>query len=92
MIQDTSQKAFREEVVPTIGPRQEIVLQAIIALGAATNSELSSYLGWPINTVTPRVFELRAFGKVVEAGKRRCKVTGRTAYQWEIKPGQQSLL
>lgn len=91
MIQDTSQKAFREEVVPTLGQRHSEVMAALVGLGEATNSELSTALGWSINRVTPRIHELRKAGRVADVEKRPCKVTGRTAYVWAATPGQQEL-
>lgn len=91
MIQDTSERAFVREVVPTLSERHQRVMEALEE-GPATNTELASRLGWPINTVTPRVHELRKKGVVVEDGKRPCMVTGRTAYVWRINPGQQRLL
>lgn len=92
MIAETSQKAFREEVVPTMSDRHERLLRALDALGEATNSELGRYLDWSINRVTPRTNELVKAGKVVDVGKRPCKVTGRTAYVWIIKPIQTPLI
>ncbi len=77
MLQDTSIKAYREDALP---------------LGEATNSELASYLGWTINRVTPRIYELRKADKVAETGKRPCKVTGRSAYSWAARPAQPKLL
>jgi hypothetical protein len=40
----------------------------------------------PINTITPRVFELRQIGLVEEVGKRKCRVTDRTAIAWKAVP------
>lgn len=88
MIQDTSQKAFHEEVIPTLSKRHKDVLEALQSLGQATNTELSQCLGWSINRVTPRVLELRGRGLVFQADKRPCKVTGRMAYVWSVKEGQ----
>lgn len=92
MIQDTSQKAYIEDVVPTLGERQLEVLTALRSLGEATNSELSVRLNWTINRVTPRVYELRKAGKVIDLGKRPCTVTGRMAYVWAISASQLKLL
>ena len=49
---------------------------------SATNTELADDLHWPINTVTPRVKELRGHFLVVEMCKRKCYITGRTAIEW----------
>lgn len=58
-------------------------MNAIRALGTASNSEIARHLGLPINCVTPRVHELRQKGRVVPAMKRPCKVTGRYVIAWE---------
>lgn len=91
MIQDTSTKAYREDALPTLSQRHSAVMNALGFLTSATNSELAHYLGWPINTVTPRIHELRKLGKVADLGKRSCEVTGRTAYVWTINSDQQKL-
>lgn len=82
-MQETSLRAYFNEIHPRLGERQQEVLAAFV-LGARdwTNSELSQCLRKPINTITPRVFELRAAGLVEEAGKRICKVTGRKVLSW----------
>ncbi len=92
MIQDTSQKAFKREVLPTISERHNAVLGALESLGEATNSEIARHLEWSINRVTPRVYELRKLGLVAEKGKRYCKVTGKMAYAWMVNPGQLKII
>lgn len=92
MIQDTSTKAFKEAVVPTLSERHEAVIDALSKVWEATNLELSQELGWPINSVTPRIHELREMGIVAEAGKRHCKVSGRKAYVWALNPGQMTII
>ena len=39
----------------------------------------------PINTITPRIFELRQKGLVVEHEKRKCTITGHPAIAWRVK-------
>ena len=86
------------EVQPTIGLRQLQVIDALRELGPSSNSELASHLGWSINSVTPRVHELRGLTKnkklnvplvwpprVVDAGVRECRVTRRTVKVWALK-------
>ena len=84
---DTSIAAFAG-IKPTLSDRQSAVYALLQANHAMTNSEIARALGWTVNTVTPRTFELRAFGLVKDCGKRRCKVTGRSAYQWGIGKGE----
>jgi len=83
-IQPTSLQAYFGEVVPSLGNRQKIVIEAFLT-NTFTNAELGKYLGWPINTVTPRVKELRDKGYLVEDCVRPCKVTGRNAKVWKLK-------
>lgn len=84
-VADTSLHAYRTEVEPTLGERQQIVYDLLKnARETLTNSEIAARLNWPINCVTPRIHELREAGKVVADGKRTCRCTGRTAYAWTI--------
>ena len=91
MITETSQKAFND-ILPSIGNRQNAVLGALESLKEATNSEIARHLEWSINTVTPRTNELVKKGLVISVGKRPCKVTGRTAYVWTLNPKQLTLV
>lgn len=58
MIQETSLQAY-EEIKEELGQRQKLVLNAIRELESANNRIISQYLRLPINSVTPRVKELR---------------------------------
>lgn len=89
MRRETSRDAYYS--LTDLGKRQEEVLQALKKLGEATNLEVATYLGRPINTVTPRTFELRKTGAVIEGGKRKCRVSGRTAISWRAVSYQCSL-
>jgi len=84
MTQPTSLKAYHTDVLPTLGARQEAVLEAFKHKENFTNGELASFLEWPINTVTPRVFELRQKKILKKYSVRPCKVTGRICIAWEI--------
>lgn len=85
-VTDTSRQAYHNDALPTLSERQAMVMRGLEMSQKPnmTNSEIASYLEWPINTVTPRIFELRGLGKVVSDGKRTCNVTGRTAYAWRL--------
>ena len=83
-IQQTSLFAFYNEVKPTLGHRQKVIYEAFGTRENFTNSEMSAYLNWPINTVVPRVNELRKVGLVRQSGIRTCKVTGRNVIAWEV--------
>ena len=88
MIQDTSLEAYRE-IQAKLGNRQKQILywirRSTKEQGNVTNMELADAIGWSINRVTPRVYELRKKGKVVLDEKRRCTVTGRRACAWRVK-------
>ncbi len=81
-VRDTSREAYAD--IQPLSDRQAAVLGLLKRSEPLTNNEIADRLGWPINTVTPRVFELRARGEVREIGKRPCRITGRSAYQWGV--------
>lgn len=89
-IQQTSLDSYYGEVVPTLGNRQKKVVEAFESQ-SFTNTELSRFLGWPINTVTPRVKELREKGYLIELTVRPCAVTGRMAKVWALDKKQLKL-
>lgn len=84
MIQDTSLFAY-SVATQNLGAKQKQVLDALRYFPDATNAEIAAHLAWTINRVTPRMGELRKQGLVLDAGKRRCKVTGSTAHAWKAK-------
>jgi hypothetical protein len=49
-----------------------------------SNMEIAERLKKPINTITPRVFELRQKGRVKNCGTARCPVTGKTVNVWGV--------
>lgn len=82
-MQQTSILAYTE-VKPKLGQKQAEVLEAIEQIAPASNRMIARHLGWEINSVTPRVLELRVKGKVVQAyiGTER---SGRKAIFWKPK-------
>lgn len=91
-IQSTSHNAYHGDVLPTLGERQQAVYEAFLnETNGMTNTELSTRLGWPINTVTPRVFELRKIGMLRESTKRSCTITGRRAIEWVVVNRKETL-
>ena len=83
---DTSLWAY-QLATKNLGAKQKQALDALRFFPDATNAEIAQKLGWPINRVTPRMGELRSLDEplVLEAGRRRCKVTGGMAYCWKAK-------
>jgi len=84
MIQPTSRIAF-DEVKKTLGNRQLVVLEHLGWGDPKTNTELATMLNWPINTVVPRIFELREKGLVKEHCRRKCNITRRMAIAWRCR-------
>lgn len=94
--QDTSLIAYYGEVMESISNRHRDVLRVFGENPSMdfTNAELAEELNLPINSVTPRVYELRGLDKnvnvdpdnpiLVEAQVRKCLVTGRTAKAWRM--------
>jgi len=93
----TSLEAYFGEVVPKLSQMQSEVLRVFYDNPTLdlTNMELSEELGWSINRVTPRTYELRGQGKnsplkpnpiLIESRQRPCRVTGNTAWAWSLNP------
>jgi hypothetical protein len=68
-----------------LGDMQQKVLDAFYKIGPATNEEVAHYLGVAINHVVGRTYELREFGLVEFAGKRKCSRTGNIVSTWRVK-------
>lgn len=98
-VQTSSLEAYFREVLPTLGERQVHVLKVFQDNPTMdfTNMELAEELGWSINRVTPRVYELRGKGKnnklmwnpVLTFSRRRlCLVTKRPVMAWQFNPNR----
>jgi DNA-binding Lrp family transcriptional regulator len=74
--------AYYGRVLSTLGDRQILVYKKLQEGGEWTNTEIAVALNRPINTITPRVKELRDKGLVGEACIRRCRITGMHAKAW----------
>jgi len=77
-MQQTSLIAYKD-IKKTLGKRQQQVLSALAI--PRSNAEIARALHLPINSVTPRVLELRNKGLVRKAGTT--KISGRLAIVWE---------
>lgn len=88
---DTRDQAY-EQVLPKVATSQSEILRVLGMEynGPLSNSEIAEQLQWPVNRVTPRVFELRTMGLVKDAGKRKCRITNLTVHTWTLisKEGQ----
>jgi DNA-binding MarR family transcriptional regulator len=86
-MRQTSLIAYRK-IKPDLGQKQDHILEVFRRTGLTfTNRELAQVLGWDINRVTPRVFELRDKGYLQEAGDKQCDVTGHRAMVWKLRGG-----
>ena len=82
-VQPTSIESFKL-LQESIHPHQKIVLKALTELGRASNKQISNALGWPINTITPRVKELRDMGLVDYASEQYDSKTQRHEIVWSV--------
>ena len=80
-VQPTSIEAF-SSIREGLGERQQLVLEALKILGHASNKQLSAAIGWPINCITPRIFELRERGLVDYHSEQIDPDTHRTEMVW----------
>lgn len=83
MVQQTSLDAY-EEVKLDLGDRQLLVYNKLKDLECSNNMILSRILNLPINTITPRVLELREKGLVVADSVRKCPITKRASVFWRV--------
>ena len=84
MITETSLESFRQIV--DLGDRQRVVYNTIKMYPGESNRTLGIILNKPINTITPRVKELRVLGLVKEDDKKYDKVTNRWVMTWRAVP------
>lgn len=68
-----------------LAEKQQTVLDTMYLRDDWTNEEIARKLGWGINRVTGRVYELRQLGLVVTSLKRSCDVTGMIVQAWRVK-------
>lgn len=83
MIQSTSLEAYHI-LEPILGERQHLVFDTIKQNPGISNHELSQFLGLEINSITPRVKELRDKGLVVCCGTKKDSSTGMNVMTWKI--------
>lgn len=82
-LQQTSLLAYKQV---KLNRNQKLVLEALEEIAPATNNMVARYMNWSINSVTPRMLELRSqkIDKVVEA-KQGPDINGRKAIYWKPK-------
>lgn len=92
----TAATVYREDIKPTLESRQRFVrgyLQDYIEQyrTAPTGLELVQYIQQKhphqlidVNTVRPRMTEMEAEGWVKHGEKRRCSISCKTVYTWQL--------
>ena len=84
-MQPTSLEAY-QEIYQGLGKRQARIFNTLFyGNNALTNAEIAARITWPINTVTPRIFELRQKGLVTKSCTRKCGVTDHKAIAWRVQ-------
>ncbi len=81
-MQQTSLLAYQQ--LNNLTARQRLVYNAISTLGTACNLNVSDYLHLPINSITPRVKELREKGLVEESHRDIHPATQRVSIYWRV--------
>jgi len=83
-VQETSLEVYFDKVLPKLAECQQKVLDIFYENPGRdwTNMELAEYLGWSVNRVTPRTYELRKKGFLRLSQKRMCGITRNRAMAW----------
>ena len=81
MITSTSLDSYYK-ILPDLGEKQKIVFETIKMHPNMSNHDIARFLGWEINTVTPRVKELREIGLIFCSGERLDRRTNRNVMIW----------
>ena len=83
MIQETSLEAY-SDIAPELGTMQNMVYNVLKVYPDSSNHDLSRILSKPINSVTPRVKELRDKGLVVCSGHKTDEITSKRVMTWKV--------
>ncbi len=91
-VADTSRTAF-EQIAPRLSTRQRLILSALKAWEGTPPTAYELFMRLraegavrDLNDVRPRLTELKADGRVLDMGTRRCTITGRSAHTWRPAP------
>ena len=87
-VAETSRRAF-EQIVPRLSARQRLILSALETWQGTPPTAYELFMRLraqgavrDLNDVRPRLTELKADGRVLDVGTRRCTITGRSAHTW----------
>lgn len=84
MVTRTSVQAY-QDIILSLGKRQTEVLKALKLIEPANNRMIASYMHKPINTIVPRVNELRKKKLVELSGVFIDTVTKKNTMFWRTK-------
>ena len=91
-VAETSRTAF-EQIVPRLPTRQRLILSTLETWQGTPPTAYELFMRLraegavrDLNDVRPRLTELKADGRVLEAGTRACTITGRSAHTWRPAP------
>jgi len=73
------------EVLENLGERQTQVYAVIRELKSCNNQMIADFLRLPINSITPRVNELKKQHIVLMDKKELCPFTGRMTCWWRVR-------
>jgi len=85
MIQNTSIDAW-VELQPELGTMQNMIFNIIKIYPGSSNLDISRITDKPINSVTPRVKELRDRGLVILSHYKTDRITNRKVMCWTAVP------
>jgi predicted transcriptional regulator len=85
MIQETSLEAYYD-IKDKLGPMHRLILNIIKTYPNVSNHEISNIIHKPINSVTPRVKELRAMGFVIQGATKVDRQTNKNVMTWVAVP------
>ena len=82
MIRNTSKTAY-SSIYSSLPDKRRIVFGAIVELQECTDYQISQFLQWAINTVTPRRGELEKQG-LIESKRIIFNLNNRPAHLWQL--------
>ena len=85
MIQETSIDSW-VQLQPELGTMQNMVYNIIKIYPGSSNLDISRIIKKPINSVTPRVKELRDKGLVIKSHTKTDRITNRKVMCWTAVP------
>jgi len=83
-MRDTSLLAYAD-VLEQLGERQKEVFRVLRELKTANNTMIAEKIGLPINSVVPRIYELRKMGVVIFYKKDLCPITNKKTIFWKCR-------